>query len=384
MQLKESDAVKLATQQEALQRGLNTVGRAVAVRSTLPQTSHVYVAAEGEQVKLVATNLEIAITCWVSARVDEPGAITIPARLLTEFVSSLPPAEIAFSVAPRSRQAQIVCARNEATITGMDADDFPPIPSISDGDTFRLEPQALRQAIEHVVFAAASDDSRPVLTGVQLKIEDGRLTLAAADGFRLAVYHLNIAEQPPSAIEIIVPARALQELSRLLPDQEEAATLQLNSVRSQILFKLEDVELTAQLIQGTFPSYQQLIPSEYQTRATLDAAEFLREARTAAVFARDGSGIVRVVLAAGDSGAGRVTISARAEEQGDHQGEMDAEIEGEDARIAFNSRYLQDVLQVLGGGRLALETTGPSNPGVFRPHDREDYVHVIMPMFVQW
>jgi len=376
--------VKFAVQQEALQRGLNIVGRAVAIRSTLPQTSHILLSAEGDQLKLAATNLEIAVTSWVGARVEEPGAITIPARLLTEFVSSLPPAEIEFSVASRSRQAQIVCARNEASISGMDADDFPPIPSISGGDSIRLEPKALREAVEHVVFAAATDDSRPVLTGVQIKIEEGRLILAGADGFRLAVYHLDIAELPSEAIEIIVPARALQELGRLLPDQVEPVVLQLNSARSQVLLKLSDVELTTQLIQGTFPSYQQLIPSEYQTRATVEAGEFLREVKTAAVFARDGSGIVRVMLSPNEGGGGRVTVSARAEEQGEHEGQMDAAIEGEEARIAFNSRYLQDVLQVLGDEEFALETTGPSNPGVFRPSGRENYVHVIMPMFVQW
>ena len=378
----EGYAVKLTTQQADLQRGLSTVGRAVATRSTLPQTTHICLTAEAGRLRLAATNLEIAITSWVEAQVTSEGAITIPARLLSEFVASLPGAPIEFTVAARSRQAHLSCARNEATITGMDADDFPPIPTITDGDTIRLAPDALRDAIEHVVFAAATDDSRPILTGVFAKIEGGEVTLAAADGFRLSVYHLDIAESPDGPVEIIVPARAVQELGRLLADQEEPVVLQVNASRSTALFRLSDTQLTAQLIQGTFPSYGQLIPSEYQTRVTLDAGEFLREVRTAAVFARDGSGIVRLVASPADGG--RVTISARAEEQGDHTGEMDATVEGDEAKIAFNSRYLQDVLQVLGGGQVVLETTGPSNPGVFRPAAAEHYVHVIMPMFVQW
>jgi DNA polymerase-3 subunit beta len=181
---------------------------------------------------LAATNLEIAITCWVAATVEEEGAITIPARLLTEFVTSLPNAEISVAVAQRSRQAQIVCARNEATISGMDADDFPPIPTIGDGDTILLEPEALRDAIDHVVFAAATDDSRPVLTGVHLRIADDKLTFAAADGFRLAVFDLEIADSPNEEIEIIIPARALQEVGRLLADQDEPVALQINTARS--------------------------------------------------------------------------------------------------------------------------------------------------------
>ena len=378
--------MKLTTQQEDLQRGLNTVGRAVATRSTLPQTSHILVATDEGRLKLAATNLEIAITAWIPASVEDEGAITIPARLLTEFIASLPPVDVALTVAPRSRQAQIVAARNDATISGMDADDFPPIPTIDEGDSIRLAPEALREAIEHTVLVAATDESRPVLTGVDLRIADGRITMAASDGLRLAVYHMDIAAPPADTLEIIVPGRALQELGRLLGDQDEPVTLSVNSARSQVLFRLSDVELTAQLIQGTFPSYTQLIPSEYQTRVTLDAGEFLREVRTAAVFARDGSGIVRLVLtpSEGTSGSGKMTLSARAEEQGEHHGEMDAAVDGEEAKIAFNSKYLQDVLQVLGGGQLALESTGPSNPGVFRPVGRENYVHVIMPMFVQW
>ncbi|HJN92626.1 MAG TPA: DNA polymerase III subunit beta [Dehalococcoidia bacterium] len=376
--------MKLSTEQEALQRGLTTVGRAVATRSTLPQTSHVYISTDEGRLKLAATNLEIAITAWIPATVEDEGEITIPARLLSEFIASLPNVEVALTVAPRSKQAQIVAARKDATISGMDAEDFPPIPTISEGDTIRLEPGALREAIEHTVLVAATDESRPVLTGVDLKIEDGRITFAASDGLRLAVYNMDIAESPAETLEIIVPARALTELSRLLADEEEAVTLQVNGARSQILFRLSDVELTAQLIQGTFPSYAQLIPAAYQTRATIDASEFLREVRTAAVFARDGSGIVRLVMTSGDGGPGQMTLSARAEEQGEHQGEMDTAVDGEEAKIAFNSRYLQDVLQVLGAGQVALESTGPSNPGVFRPVGRENYVHVIMPMFVQW
>lgn len=376
--------MRITTDQETFQRGLNVVARAVATRSTLPQTSHIHIATDGDRLKLSATNLEIAITNWITAKVEEEGAITIPARLLTEFVGSLPNAPISLSVAPRSRQAQIICARNEATISGMDAEDFPPIPTITEGQVIRLEPGALREAIEHVVFAAATDDSRPVLTGVHLKIAEDTLTLAAADGFRLAVYHVTTAEPPAETVEVIIPARALQELSRMLADREEAVALEINGARSTALFRLSDVDLTAQLIQGTFPAYNQLIPAEYQTRATLDAGEFLREVRTAAVFARDGSGIVRLQVAGATEGPGKLTIQARAEEQGDHQGEMDADVEGEEAKIAFNSRYLQDVLQVLGGGRIALESTGPSNPGVLRPEGSENYIHVIMPMFVQW
>ena len=376
--------MRISTDQETLQRGLSVVSRAVATRSTLPQTGHVCIATDGERLKLSATNLEIAITNWITADVEDAGAITIPARLLTDFIATLPNEKITLGVAARSKRAEITGTRSETTISGMDADDFPPIPTISDAQVIRLEPSSLREAIDHVVFAAATDDSRPVLTGVHVKIAEDRLTLAAADGFRLAVFHVTTAEAPAETVEVIIPARELQELGRLLPDREEPVALEINAARSTALFRLSDVELTAQLIQGTFPAYDQLIPAQYQTRVILDAGEFLREVRTAAVFARDGSGIVRLEAGGDGDGEGKLTIRARAEEQGDHEGNMDATIEGEAAKIAFNSRYLQDVLQVLDGRPVALESTGPSNPGVLRPEGSENYIHVIMPMFVQW
>ena len=371
--------------QEHLTKGLGIVGRAVAARSTLPITANVLLATDEGRLKLAATNLEIALSCWVGAQVEEEGAITVPARLLIDFVSSLPSEKIEMTLAPRSRQLKLVCARNQATISGIDADDFPPIPSVEDGGSIPLDPQELRTAITQVAIAAATDDSRPVLTGVDVLMEGDQLTLAAADGFRLSVRHLQLGKAVPERVEVIIPARALNELNRLLPEETEPVELTLNATRTQVLFRLKNVELVAQLIQGTFPNYSQLIPDEYTSRAVVDAAEFLRETRIAAIFARDGSGIVRLQFTPGEDVApGKVVISARAEELGDNMGELDASVEGEADKIAFNSKYLQDFLQVVEAGRVALEMSGPSRQGVLRPVGDERFVHVLMPMVVQW
>ena len=377
--------MKLSCLQENLARGLGIVGRAVATRSTLPITGHVLIASDGGRLKLSATNLEIALTCWIGAQIEEEGAITIPARLLTDFVNSLPPEKIDMTLPARSRQLRLVCARNEATIGGMDADDFPPIPRVEGGEGFALDPKVLHTAITQVVFAAATDDSRPVLTGVHTLMEGAELTLAAADGFRLSVYHLPLGQSVAERTEVIIPARALAEVNRLLADEEEPVQMMLNANRTQALFRLKNVEMVAQLIQGTFPNYSQLIPSGHTSKATVGVADFLRETRIASIFARDGSGIVRLVMTPGEElTPGKMAISARAEEIGDNLGEIDAVIEGEEAKIAFNGKYLQDVLAVLEEGQVALETTNPSSPGVLRPVGAENYVHVVMPMFVQW
>ena len=207
--------------QENLNKALGIVGRAVAARSTLPVTSHVLLSTEGGRLKLSATNLEIAVSCWIGAQVEEEGAITTPARLFIDLISSLPNERVDLTLPARSRQLKLVCARNEATIGGMAADDFPPIPEVEGGVSIKLDPQTLHRALRQVVFAAATDDSRPVLAGVDIVLEEDQLTLAAADGFRLAVYHLPLKEKVSERTEIIIPARALGEIDRLLAENLE-------------------------------------------------------------------------------------------------------------------------------------------------------------------
>jgi DNA polymerase-3 subunit beta len=328
----------------------------------------------------------MAISYWITAnKVDEEGAITVPARLLTEFVNSLPNDRIDIELAPKGKTLSAKCARFEARISGIDAKDFPPVPVVGEGITTKVEVDALRLGIGQVVFAAATEESRPVLTGVDARFEDGQLTLAAADGFRLAVHKLPLQGTVKDKAEVIMPARTMAELNRLMSDGEELVDITVNPNKSQILFRLKDLELVSQLVQGTFPQHSQLIPQSYKTRAVVDVAEFLRATKTASIFARDGSGIVRIIVSGGgELGPGTMTISARSEELGDNEGKIDATVDGPEAKIAFNGKYLTDVLSVIREPRVALETTGPSSPGVIRPVGADNYVHVVMPMFVQW
>jgi DNA polymerase-3 subunit beta len=377
--------MKLSCLQENLNWGLGIVGRAVATRTTLPITNNILIETDQSRLKLVATNLEMAISCWIGAKVEEEGTITVPAKLLTEFINSLPKDKVDVVMAPKTKTLSVRCARYEARISGMDAKDFPPIPSVEQGITTSIEVEALRQAITQVVFAAATEESRPVLTGVDAKFDGSTLTLAAADGFRLAVYKLNIAKPVSQKIEVIIPSKTLAELNRLMADQEEPVEVNVNPNKSQVLFKLKNVELVSQLIQGTFPQYEQLIPQATGTKATVDVSEFLRATRTAAIFARDGTGIVRLMIApGGELTPGKMTISARSEEIGDDVGEIDAIVQGGEAKIAFNGKYLTDVLNNIKEAQVSLETTSPSSPGVLKPVGSDNYVHVVMPMFVQW
>ncbi len=374
--------MRLSCLQENLSKCLGIVGRAVAGRTTLPVTNNVLLTTEESRLKLSATNLEIAISCWLGAMVEEGGAITIPARLLSEFVNSLPSQKIDLALADRT--LELKCARFEARISGIDAEDFPPIPKISGGTVYQIDPDALRTAINQVVFATASEDTRPVLTGVCAEFEGETLTLAAADGFRLAVHKAPLTAAAKERVEIIIPGRSLAEVNRLLAEQKEAIEIAVSQNKNQVLFRMKDVELVSQLIQGTFPNYRQLIPQGYTTRAVISTPEFLRATKTAAIFARDGSGIVRIQVAPEGEPGGKMSVSARSEQVGDNVGEIDAKVEGEPAKIAFNGKYLTDVLGVIHEGEVALEATTPSSPGVIRPLGADNYIHIIMPMFVQW
>ncbi len=382
--------MKISCLQENLSRGLAVVGRAVASRATLPVTQNVLLSIDQSMLKLSATNLEIAITTWVGAMIEEEGSITVPARLLTEFVNSLPNDKIDLELEQGSGLLQISSGNSNAHINTTDASEFPPIPTVDDGVAAEVDPVVLKSAISRVAFAAATEESRPVLTGVEVKLSGSKFTMAAADGFRLAVQNGDLLKPVAEDMSVIIPARTMNELNRLIGDREEPVEILMTPAKGQVMFRIrggDTVEIVSQLLQGTFPNYEQLIPQSYTTRAVMDLPTVLRAARTASIFARDGSNIIRMHLmpAASEGETPKVEISARSEEVGDNQDLVDLdEIEGEEGKIAFNSRYLLDVLSVLEKGKVALETTTSSSPGVFKPTDSEDYIHVVMPMFVQW
>ena len=373
--------MKVSCLQENLAKGLSIVGRAVATRSTLPVLSNVMLATDGSRLKLSATNLEIGIVCWVGAKIEEDGSTTVPARLLTDFVNSLPPERIDMELAVRTQTLNLKCARFEANIKGIDAQEFPLIPTAGEDSKISLDPLMLRQMVDQVAFAAATDESRPILTGVLARFQGAQLTLAAADGFRLSVRTAHLSEPVSEPVTVIVPARALAELSRISGEQEQPIEITITPARNQALFHMANVDLVSQLIEGNFPDYNQIIPKSYATRTVVSTSDFLKAVKTANIFARDAANIVRVeIVPGGELAPGRVTLTATSAEVGDNVGEIDAVIEGEKMDVAFNAKYLIDVLSVVDAAQVALETTSASSPGVIKPVGSEDFTHVIMPM----
>lgn len=371
--------------QENLHRALTMTGRAVASRTTLPVLGNYLIETDDDALIISATNLELGIIHRIPAKVDEPGRAALQARVLNDFVSSLSSGEVELYEDSGPTTMLVRQGATQAHVRGQDADDFPAVSAdVAAGTALRIDPREFAEAIQQVVFAAASDDSRPVLAGVHVEGKGDKLALAAADGFRMSFRELALAAPLDDEISIVVPARSMQEIARVLSDATEAAELTITPNRAQLIVSVPDVTVVTRLIDGTFPDLRQIIPQNWNTRSVVSREVLLDATRRAAIFARSNNDVVKFALdpSNGSSGIGRMTITATAADTGDNRDDLDAQIEGSELEVAFNGRYLTDVLSVLDSPSVALELQGPNAAGVFRPVDDDRFVHVIMPMVI--
>ncbi len=371
--------------QENLHRALATAGRAVASKSTLPILGNFLLSAEGESLVVTATNLEMGIRYTIPAKVEESGRVTLQARVLSDFVASLHSGEMNLANDKGPLTVLVSQASTQAHVRGIDPEDFPSwVENTGERISLNLDSQVMKEAIDHVVFAAASDDSRPVLAGVQIEADGNRLTLAAADGFRMSVRTITMAASLEEPLSIIVPARAMQEISRILGDASETVEISVTRNQTQLHAELPDVVFFTRLIDGTFPDLKQIIPTTWDTRSVMPRDLILDAARRAAIFARSANDIVKFEIAppSETNDMGQITITANAADTGDNRDDVDAQVEGEPTQIAFNGRYLTDVLSVMRSPSIALELRGANSAGVIKAEGSDDFVHVIMPMVI--
>jgi DNA polymerase III subunit beta len=377
--------VRVTCLQENLQRALSISGRAVASRTTLPVLGNYLLEATEDELVISATDLERGIVCRIPARVDEPGRAALQARVLNDFVSSLSSGEIELFEDSGPTTMLVKQGLTQAHVRGQDPDDFPTIaPDAANGMRFSVDSADLREAIGQVVFAAASDDSRPVLAGVHIESKGNILALAAADGFRMSFREMSLAMELEEPLSIVVPARSMQEIGRILADSQESAEIRITPNQAQMVVEIPDVMLVTRLIDGTFPDLKQIIPQSWNTRTVVSREVLLEAARRAAIFARSNNDVIKFALdpSDGSDGIGKLTVTATAADTGDNRDELDAQIEGNELEVAFNGRYLTEVLSVLDSPSIALELQGPNAAGVFRPIDDDKFVHVIMPMVI--
>ncbi len=373
--------MKVSVLQENLTHGLNIVSRAVSPRSTLPVLGNILVATDEGRLRLSATNLELGITCWIGAKIEEEGSTTVPARTFTDLINTLPSSQVSMNLDIRSQTMNVRCGASTTDMKCIDAQEFPPMPTPDMRDGIQLNVADLKEMIQQVVFAASNDEARPILTGVLLNVEGDKMTFASADGFRLSVRSAELSSPVGQPIKAVIPARALSELARVSSDGSETVTMMLPPQSGRVIFRTKNVELASQLIEGNFPDYEQIIPRGHKTRTVLSTDAFLKACKQAEIFAREGTLIARVsITPGGELQPGTVEISGQSEETGSSQAVVDASIEGPPMLIAFNVRFLREALEVMKTPTVALETTADTSPGMLRPVSNRDFLHVIMPM----
>ena len=359
--------------QDRLAKALSVVSRvAASTKAGLPILSNVLLRAEGKQLTLTATNLELATVEYIAAKVEKEGTITVPARLLADFINNLPKDNIKLSV--NGEKLTISAGKYKSTINGILADDFPELPTIDEKEavTFKIPADIFKDAVNQVIIASSNDMTRPALTGVFFNTFEGSLYIAATDGYRLA--DKKFVDEVVSEIKVIVPTPALREVLSSLSDSVE--DIEVMIVDSQIKFRLGEIEITSKIIDASFPDYRQLIPKDFKSVVKLNKAELVRMTKVAALFARESGGSI-VCEAIKESGT--FSISAVASELGENTASMETKVE-EDGKVTLNSRYLLDALNAITDDEVEFCFSGKLSPVVVKNTTSADYTHIIMPL----
>ena len=362
--------MKLQATQENLHKALNNVARvAISSRNPLPILNNVLLRVVDNRLTLSATNLEIGITEHIGAKVSSAGALTVPARLFQEYIASLPSGVIDLEI--KDNKLHIKTGSYESTINGVAADDFPVTPQIDKKDSWKIPGRELKKGLQQVIFAAANDETRPILTGVFLHTHEGYLYAVATDSYRLAEKRLM---KFSGDISLLIPASSLQDLLRIIGDTDSEVTVFADGQQAQ--FEVGDSELVTRLIEGNYPDYRKLIPSSYAVTTTLDKSEFQNITKVASLFARESAGSIVLRF---DEESDLVSIASVASQLGENVSKIETKVTGA-GDVSLNSRYLIDALNVFHGETVTFSCNGKVEPCVLTSSDEPDYLHVIMPL----
>lgn len=361
--------MKLSVTQENLSRALATVSRIASTRGSLPILSNVLLKTVDNQLLVAATNLDVAISEVIGAKIKIEGSITVPARLMQDYVSSLPNGTLTLEVA--DNKMQLTTEHHKSTINGTPADDFPEMPVIDTPRELKLAEGELKSALQQVLFAASSDEARPVLTGLFLHTINGELVAAATDSYRLAEKKVG---KHTEDFSLILPAQSLQDVLRVMKDDSSDALLHFDE--QQARFRIGSVELVTRLIEGNYPDYRKLLPSKYETTAIVKKADLQEITKVSSLFAREAAGGVTVTI---DGENNQISIRSIASQVGENTAVADAKVTGE-ATITMNSRYILDALGAFEGETIQLNVNGKLDPCVLTDPANDNYLHVVMPV----
>lgn len=367
--------MRVSILQQDLMPALTQVSRSVGARSQLPVLGNILLSALGGELKLSATNLEVGVVRAIKAEVEEEGEVTIPAKTLVEVVGNLSGEKVLFVAT--SDQAQISTPTFSATLNGIPASEFPSIPLVGQG-TISVEAEVLLKSLPQVTFSAALDEGRPILTGILTEIKDGKLQLVATDGYRLAhkLVSLSGGSSKDTNFKALVPRRTFEEVVRIIgEDPQEVVEISTSEDGNQLIFSFGSSMLSSRLIEGQFPVWEKIIPAETQAKLTVDRGEMLKAVKLASVFARNEANVVKM-----ENLDNKLTLSSEAKELGSQKKEIEVKNEGEGILIAFNTKFLLDVLGSLSANQIEFQLSGPLSAALIKPVGEEGLEYIIMPV----
>ena len=362
--------MKLSVTQENLNKALSSVSRVALSRSTLPILSNILLQTNKGRLTVSATNLELAISQEVVGKVDSEGAITVPARLTSEFIASLPGGRVEMEL--EGSKLRIKSEHSESVINGTEPSEFPTLPKIEKQTVHKIKASELKKAINQTVVCASNDETRPILTGVYFYSEEGQLYLVATDSYRLAE---KIVAKTSDDISLIVPATAMQELNRVIDESNDEVSVTFDD--SQVRFSTGDSEVITKLIPGKYPDYKNLIPAESEVQFTVYRDEFINITKVASLFARESAGSITISVSEG----GEISITSIASQMGENTSTAKVTAKG-NGQVTLNSRYLLDALNNMSSKEVSMRFSGKVNPVVLTPIEKTkpDYQHIIMPL----
>ncbi|GIW69389.1 MAG: DNA polymerase III subunit beta [Patescibacteria group bacterium] len=368
--------MKFSCLQENLNRGLQITTRAVPAKGSLPILSNVLLSTENGRIKLAATNLETAITTYVNASVEKEGTITIPAKILKELVANLPPSTIEVNL--DNDILNIKSEKTKSKINGTDAKDFPELPTMPvKGTSLELDPKIFATAVSLVCFASSLDESRPIFTGVYIAYDNGKMTLASTDGFRLSERTIKTGSSKAKKFTALIPSKTLAEVSKIFASSESPVKMTLSEDENLALFSAEDTTIATRIIDGQYPDYKKIIPTTAAVKASFSSSDFLDAVRLTTVFVKEGSSNTLKIRIDPE---GVIKISSLNNEVGTHESEISAEVDGDMLEIAFSSKYLLDFLNNVRGEKIIIEANSNNSACIFKTENEEDFLHIIMPI----
>ena len=374
--------MNVSVSQPNLAQALSIVSHAVSSRSTLTILENILITTEQDRICLSATNLELGLRYWIPAQIEQEGSVTVPAKMFTDLVNTMPADTVNLKLNEINQTVTVRCQKLVTEIRGIESSEFPPMPEYDETEGVPFEMPEMKKMIQQVAFAAAVDDNRPVLHGVKMSVNGNLLAMAATDGYRIAIKKIILKEGLPDPVSAIIPASALRELARIAKANDKIVHMAFCGEKSQVIFHLENAELISSLIAGEFINYEAIIPTSFKTTTVVSTAALQLACSQAGVIARENKNLIKMNIQVADDDMARILIMTQAEQSGvSQENVVEANAEGEDIQIAFNVRYLKDVLDVIDSPNVSLRTNATMAPAMITPvDDKVDYKYVIMPM----